>query len=129
MKKIELQTHDDNKVLKLTILEMYGNSSCRCRLEVFSNGFGCDKEVYFDKLIDFIEALESMNQSLNGTAKLQEDYNDHYLKFTLNKVGQLTVEGQILEYSETEQNLEFMFLTDQTCLVPLIEELKTINES
>ena len=123
---VKLQTNDDNQVLELSEFELFERNSFKCKLKVWSRGFGFEKNVFFDNAHIFIDRVEEMANSLTGEAVLTEEYHDHYLKFEVTKLGHVIVSGILIEYSQHEQRLEFGFKTDQTCLKPFSKELKQV---
>jgi hypothetical protein len=45
------------------------------------------------------------------------------IEISINRYGQVTVTGTIMEYSDLKQQFNFAFRTDQTVLEPLIRDL------
>ena len=123
---VKLQTNDENQVLELSEFELFEKDSFKCRLKVWSRGFGFEKDVFFDNVHNFIDQVEVMASSLSGEAVLKEEYHDHYLKFQVTKLGHVIVSGTLIDYSHQDQHLEFGFKTDQTCLEPFSKELKQV---
>ncbi len=61
--KIELQTHDDDAVLRMEDVEKYSDGSVyACNLVVRSNGFACERPFSFDDshLPAAVKALREM---------------------------------------------------------------------
>ena len=123
---VALKTNRDSQKLELSRFEIFRNGSFKCFVSLDSRGFCLNKEMYFDNGIAFVEALEKMDQSLSGEAELKEDYQDHFLKFSMTPLGHLLVSGTFVEYSEHSQSLSFEFEADQTCLASFTSSLKNI---
>jgi len=124
---IALATHTDNQTLVFRNVGRFSDGSgYRAELLVRSRGFCVEFPFYFEvePLRGFIEQLEQMDQTLKGKAVLKPMYEDHFIEVELSSAGHVTVRGQVIEYSEMPQSLKFEFNTDQTCLAPLIRELK-----
>jgi len=119
-----LKTNDEDKCLVFSQFEVFGGGVFKCRVNLKSRSFGYDGCAYFDNGRIFIEALESMSVNLKGSAELKEDYNDHVLKFEVTNLGHVIVSGMFVEYSDHSQNMTFEFKTDQTCLLPFVQDLK-----
>lgn len=77
----------------------------------------------------FLNKLEKMAARLYGSTELKEEYENHYVKMELDTTGHVTVVGEFWYYSHLEQHLKFGFVTDQTCLIPLHNDLsRVVNE-
>lgn len=123
---IELQTHDPDAYFVLRDLAfLRGASSYVVWVEVRSRGFAGRQRVDFhvDRLAAFADAIAIMDRTLRGTARLQADFEDHFVEFSMTSNGGVFVRGELYEYSEVAQRLRFAFYTDQTCLAPLREHL------
>lgn len=124
---IELQTHDSNAHLALKQLENQGGSAGYAAwITVRSRGFAGGQLVGFHTahLAAFVDAIEAMGRTLQGRARLQSDYEDHFVELAVGPTGRVTVCGELHEYSEPSQLLRFAFDTDQTCLGPLASDLR-----
>ncbi len=128
-KVVELKTENQESVLKLKNFELFGSGSLSCEVEIWSRGFGLDKVIFFDNVDSFLVDLEKISCDLQGEATLKEDHHDHYIKFSINNLGHVSVDGYFIEYSEFEQTLSISFKTDQTCLLPFTKDLLKIVEN
>ncbi len=127
---IELRTHDSENRLELR--GIYPEDDCpvfRARIVVRSDGFGADRplSVERDQVVEFLEALEGMDRTLGGEARLQPFHELDYISFRMATGGHVVVTGE-LGYSATNY-LKFEFLTDQTCLGPLVEDLRRLLQT
>ena len=69
-----------------------------------------------------------MNRQLEGEVRLQELHWDDFVTLACDSRGRVTVTGEIVNYQdEFTQHLKFGFVTDQTCLEPLIQDLKRLK--
>ena len=123
---IQLKTNDINKLLELSEIEVVSGSSIRCKLKIWSHGFGYEGYVHFDEVSLFLKDLEKITTTLNGEAKIKEYQMDHYLKFTVTDLGHVFVSGYLNDYRNCIQNLKFEFETDQTSLLPFVNDLKRV---
>lgn len=121
--EIVLQTNDDKKVLRLSDFKKFEDGSgYSCKISVCSGDFSCDRPFYFDDshFPDAIRALQQMDAGNLGEATIKGQWEDDFIKFTLDKIGHVVVVGQIFEHAELSQQLKFAFETDRTVLGPLI---------
>lgn len=124
---ITLRTNKTNP--KLEIRDIYrfrDGSGFKSLLIVNSGGFDAERPFYFEEpiLANFIEALEGMDRSLKGSAKLKPLFEDDYVELEMTAGGHVIVRGELFEHAPESQHLKFEFVTDQTCLSPLIAEMK-----
>jgi hypothetical protein len=74
---------------------------------------------------EFIANLDEMDKNLKGKAVLNPMFEDDFIELEIDEsTGHVKVRGEMFEHSEMPQNLTFEFQTDQTCLAPLVRELK-----
>ena len=66
-----------------------------------------------------------MSATLNGGVKLQEPYEDDFIRISCASLGHVHVSGEFIEHPYN-QAMTFEFETDQTCLVPFICDLENI---
>lgn len=121
---IELQTNTEDPALELVNVERYDDrSGFGATINVVSNGFSAKVFCTFGEwpMDEFISQLECCNNSLSGQATLKPEWDNWFISFAVKNNGQVDVGGML--YLEG-QELKFEFATDQTCLSPLIKELK-----
>ncbi len=124
---IVLQTNLENPALRFEAIERYSDGSgYGCDLSLQSGWIDAKYRFIFETapLVDFIAGLEALDRDLTGTAKLKPLWEDEFIEFEGTALGQIEVRGLLVEYSERPQRVEFAFMTDQTCLKPLIIGLK-----
>ena len=128
---IILSTNTNNPRLELGgITRFRDGSGFESHLVVVSGGFSAEHPFYFEEpvLASFVKALESMDQSLKGEDKLKPLFEDDYIELVMSSGGHVIVRGEMFECAEESQHLEFSFVTDQTCLTPLIGDLKKCSQ-
>jgi hypothetical protein len=121
---IELQTNTEDPTLEFLNIEKYDDrSGFGATINVASNGFSAKVFCTFGEwpMDEFISQLESCNNSLSGQATLKPEWDNWFITFTVKNNGQVEVNGML--YS-ADQELKYEFITDQTCLSPLIKDLK-----
>jgi len=123
---VTLLTNDEDKYLSFTNFSLLGRDSFKCKVNISSRGFKYEKEVYFDNMNTFIENIEKMSSTLLGETELKEEFNEHFIKFSLTKSGHVIVSASFVEYSDHSQNIFIEFESDQTCLAPLAKELRKV---
>jgi hypothetical protein len=124
---IELHTHDPERYLALVELRSQGGTAGYAAwVTVRSRGFAARQLVGFHTahLAAFVKAVAAMDRTLQGTARLQSDYEDHFLELSVGATGTVSVRGELHEHSGTPQLLRFEFDTDQTCLRTLAGDLQ-----
>lgn len=102
-----------------------------CFLEVRSGPFSAAVNFYFDKgpWKSFLEGLDILDRTLEGVARLGQDFEEPYIELRGRGRGRVVVQGLLLEQSENSQRLEFSFETDQTVLGPFLEELRNCGRT
>jgi len=129
LNRIELQTHTDAALLRLSDIEKFGDGSgYRCNLTVKSKSFACELPFYFDDshLRDGVDALSKMKEGSPGEAVIKGQWEDSVIRFALDHLGHLVVSGELFEHAELSQSLRFAFATDQTVLGPLVRDLTAL---
>ncbi len=122
---IILQTHTTNPALEFRSIEVYADGSgAGCYLVVQSGGFRAERPFYVEQwsLKQFITQLNTLDQSLEGTATLRPLYEDDWIKLEVTKLGHVIVTGELFEHTAEPQSFRFAFTTDQTCLRPLVDD-------
>ena len=127
MAEISLQTNDDQKRLKLFDISVAGDDFT-CRAHIISHGFSCDRPFDFSRsyLERFYDALKAIDTSLDGHAELRHEFEDDIIRINGDGLGHLEISGTIVEHGELEQQLDFAFVTDQTCLRTLIPDIARV---
>ena len=126
---VVLQTNDRDKSLGLFSVRRFADNSGYCvDLRVLSHGFTVDMPFCFEppRLTEFIEQLERMNQTLTGEACLKPTYETNYFRLAMGHTGAVIVTGELWTLHDGEDHrIRFGFRTDQTCLSPLIGDLRS----
>lgn len=73
----------------------------------------------------FLKQLEALDRTLKGTAMLKPEYEHPFIELSGNGQGHIVVRGELIEQGDHDQTVRFCFRTDQTCIRPLIEDLRT----
>jgi len=121
-------TQDPSHFIRINYIEMFpGGSEFRSILNVQSGAFACQGHLfYFDHLKQFAKDLANLIKKLEGKAELGEGHEPDFISFEASKLGHIIVEGELLEYGDCDQLLDFSFETDQSYLPPFLE---SINET
>lgn len=123
-----LQTNDPGQSLGLYAVNRFADNSGYCaELRVASHGFAADVQFCFEtaRLHEFIEQLDRMNQTIKGDACLKPTYESNYIKLVLGRTGAVIVSSEFRSLEDGEDHLiRFGFRTDQTCLSPLLRDLR-----
>ena len=122
--KAVLLTNSDEKVLVFSDFSVAGKDSFKSLVSLKSGGFSYNGYLVFNCYSSFLDDLEKMESDLLGDTRLEEEYHENYIKFEINRLGQVLVSGFIVEYGEISQNMHFAFKTDQTCLKSFINSFK-----
>ena len=95
--------------LKLSDIEYLGSGAYRCRLQIESNGFFCDRPFGFDNDEYFVSKARD---TINGDcpeADLMELQADSFIRLKVCAGNGILVSGYIVEESDLTQSLEFAF--------------------
>lgn len=120
--EIILQTNTEDCVLKISNV-----TKDSFKISVLSGEFTGNGSMYhyipkeIDRFIDEMGVLDAANEG--GIAELI-DVEDNKLTFSKDKLGQVIVTGRLVPHSFPHQELQFGFITDQTCLAPFAAEMK-----
>jgi len=128
---IHLLTNSESSSLSFHDCKKFGDASgYEVRLVVKSGGFGLDLDFYFEEwsLQQFILGVAKMEETLKGRADLKPMWEPGHMELELDDLGHVTVSGEFVEYSPGHQQMRFEFMTDQTCLTPLLRDLKSLAE-
>ena len=121
---IELQTNTEDPKLEFHNIEKYDDSSgFGATIYVASNGFSAKVFCTFGEwpMEEFLSQLEICNKELSGQATLKPEWDNWFVTFAVKNNGQVEVNGMLYT---ADQELKYEFITDQTCLSPLIKDLK-----
>ena len=104
------------------------NSGYGALLRVQSRDFNAEIPFYFEKTCfeEFRQAVLALDKTLAGKAVLKPFYDPEFISLEMQKHGHLLVSGELFEHSETPQHLKFQFLSDQSQLKRLIEDLANV---
>ena len=122
---IELRTNTEDSKLEFLKIEKYDDQSgYGSTINVASNGFSAKVFFTFEEwsMEEFIKQLEVCDRTLSGEATLKPQWDNWFIKFSVNGKGQVTVNGMLYTL---DQELKYEFTTDQTCLAPLITDFKS----
>jgi hypothetical protein len=124
---VTLQTNSDNPSLTLRSCHRLG-SDFGCVLAIRSGPFSGEVDFYFEDyaLRRFIDDVQTIDESLRGKARLKLEFEEPYLELEGDGLGHIKVRGLLLQTGRMTQQMEFGFLTDQTCLRPLIRDLQLL---
>lgn len=123
---IVLQTNTDDSALALEDVQRFADESgFGCQLTVRSHGFSARALFTFERDVFevFRSAVEAMDRSLKGSARLQPLYEPGFIELTMGPADTVFVSGEVVRAAEFSQRLHFEFRTDQTCLPPLARAL------
>lgn len=122
---IQLRTNTEDPKLEFLNIERYEDQSgYGSTISVVSNGFTAKVFFTFEEwpMEEFIKQLEACDNTLSGEATLKPQWDNWFITFTVNRSGQVTVNGILYTL---DQELKYEFTTDQTCLAPLIKDFKS----
>ena len=127
---IALATGITNEALELRDCRRLDDRDYSCMLLVRSGPFSAEIAFYFEAhaLKSFLAALEALNKSLKGRARLKLEHEDPYIELEGDGQGHIKVRGKLLQTGAEFQTLEFEFTSDQTCLPPFVEALKGLQQ-
>jgi hypothetical protein len=126
-----LRTNTSNPHLELRAVKRFKDGSGYSTLLIVRSGaFEAEKSFYFEEPVfdQFLEQLIEMNRTLSGKAILKPYYEPEYIAFEMLTGGHVLITGELFEYSAQSQHLKFGFETDQTCLSPLIADLRACKK-
>ena len=127
---VRLQTKTEDPSLEFVNLARFEDGSGYCTdLVVVAHGFSARLYFCFEThpMDVFMEQLRAMNATLRGKAVLKPLFEDPYIVLEMQNLGHVHVSGELMRYGELTQRLEFEFMTDQTVLQPLIEDLLVVR--
>jgi hypothetical protein len=129
---IVLQTGSGERSLEFRDLRLHSDGfNFETRLVVRSDGFQLERTFYFEPfaLQAFLKGLVQLDTTLSGIARLQPLHERDYISFEARPAGHIVVSGEFRQEAEINQLLRFGFQTDQTCLRPLIIEVRKAVQS
>lgn len=124
---IVLRTNTSAPKLELTNIRRFSDGSGYVsNILVVSDGFSAARPFFFEEfsLAGFLKAVEEMDTHLTGKARIGPIYEEDYIELEMGMAGHVTVRGELVEYAPEENRLKFVFVTDQTCLKPLLDDLR-----
>jgi hypothetical protein len=127
-----LRTNTSDPALALRDVQRFADGSgFRTLLVVRSRGFGAERSFHVEPgpLVLLIEALERMDRTLSGAALLKPHWEEDFLELQMGRLGRVMVRGELHESSASPQHLRFEFETDQTCLAPLVTDIRACLRS
>lgn len=122
---IKLRTNTKDPKLEFLNIERYEDQSgYGSTISVVSNGFAAKVFLTFEEwpMEEFIKQLEACDKTLSGEATLKPQWDNWFITFTVNRSGQVKVNGMLYT---PEQELKYELATDQTCLAPLIKDFRS----
>ena len=125
-----LQTNTENPRLALLEVKRFrDDSGYSSTLSVLSGGYSATYRFSFEEysLSEFIASLSKIQELLTGVARLKPMWEPQYIELEASTLGHILVRGELPEHSARRQKLVFEFVTDQTCLMPLISALKSMQ--
>lgn len=123
---IELQTNKDTERLSFGTRYLV-QVSFTFDLTVLSNGFSGTSHfcIRRDQIEKFCSDLKKMHHTMSGNATLEDNDSDASVNFLMKPQGHVVVYGQV-GGSHEENYMKFSFLTDQTCIKPLVIDFKKL---
>jgi hypothetical protein len=124
---IELQTNSETEKL-LFRTRFLVDQHFTFYFEAKSREFGGKSHfcVSRSELKQFSTDLLRLHSDLEGVSHLSDYDSDSYIKFEINKSGQLFVTGQI-GGSHEDHFMKFTFQTDQTCIPKFVRDIQTLT--
>ena len=125
---IELKTNTETERLSFaTRYLVYINFTFD--LSVLSDNFSGTSHfcVRRDQLEKMCSDLTNMHLTLTGTTILDDNDSDGFVEFEIEPNGRLTVSGQVGGTHE-DHFVKFKFQTDQTCIQPFVQDIKSLLE-
>ena len=122
-----LQTNSSVPYLGLLGIRRFADGSgFSCQLVVRCHGFVGSMSFWPEEEVvrAFVVAVNEMNRTLAGTARLRPMHEDGFVELEVSHTGAVLVRGELLTIGDSgTTRLEFAFRTDQTCLGPLAADL------
>ena len=101
--------------------------SGQCALDIRSGRFSYfTPDFYFEDFTKFVNDLETMYNSLEGSAELKLHFESESIRFVATSLGQIEFFGEFIEYGNIQQKLNCGFEFDQTYLGSFIAQLKKV---
>jgi hypothetical protein len=125
---IELRAEEGN-YLRMSSFELFSDGSGgRCRLEVQSGEIFLRTNLWFDlaPLRNFVSSMSSIAEHLTGTAWLGLEYEPSRISIAADGRGHMKVAGEL--FIGLEQEVKFVFGSDQSFAPPFIDSLKVLLE-
>ena len=113
---------DDQHRIQFSDIDYRGHGAYKCRLNIHSNGFSCNKVFDFDNDEYFLTKLREVLAHKSGDAELMDLQSDNYLRVQAFETDRLLVTGLILEDQPLTQSLEFAFVTGSAMVERFVDE-------
>lgn len=126
---IQLQTGTRNPSLRLEqIARLADGAAYRLGFVVISDWLMARRELFLDTTAfeRFIDALRRLDRDVSGRARLQSDYEPDRVELEVTSRGEVRVRGHLEGHGDASQSVDFEFITDQTCLRPLIADIEAL---
>lgn len=126
---VELQTGTRNPSLWLEQIARLGDGSAyRFGIVVISDWLMARRQLFVDAAAveRFLDSLRRLDRDLSGRARLQSDYEPDWLELEINRRGEIRSRGHLESHGDASQSVDFDFVTDQTCLRPLIADIEAV---
>jgi hypothetical protein len=128
-----------NEYIHLSIDEVFGYPNetsygggygAKGTIEISVGGYNVNSCHYFTtgELYSFKESLNNCYNSILGEALLENTEHELQLSVSFNKLGKVKVTGVFQERPERENRLFFELNCDQTCILPVIRELESVEK-
>lgn len=123
---IKLRTNDVEKKL-LFVTKYLVEINFTFDLSVKSGSFSGTSHfcVRKNEIEAFSEALMNIHALIWGSARLDDNDSDSFIKLEMQDTGHLRVSGQV-GGSHKDQFMKFSFLTDQTCIPQFVADFTTL---
>jgi hypothetical protein len=121
---IALKTNAPDASLEFREVQRFGDSSGFAAFVVIrSRGFAAATTFTFEtkRLKHFLSDLDKLNSTLSGIAELKPTWESGAIRLEGDGRGSIRVHGELVD---DKQRLEFSFVTDQTCLSPLLQDFR-----
>jgi hypothetical protein len=125
---IVLETNSRDTYLGFRDVQRYSDNSGFCaQLVVRAHGFRAQLLFCVEPgpFVAFLHALDAMDRTLTGTARLKPVYEEPFVEFEVGRTGRVRVSGDLVAHGAETQRLHFEFSTDQTVLRPFARELRS----
>lgn len=126
---IILLTNTSNPFLAFREIEVFEDrSGYSTKLSVRSGWISAEYRFIFEQpcLARFVGDLERLDKVLVGRARLKPTWEEQFIELEGQGLGVINVSGDLIDHGPWQQRVVFAFRTDQTCLRPLIVDLRQL---